>query len=141
MKKLLVLLAVIGIAVACTDEPDTLKFHVAFVPVISVEMPEEMIFGQTYEIKVKYKRPNDCHYFDGFYHDPNNTSAEIIAVQTLVIEDAQCAPLDGLEPDESSFDFTCSSTYAGTSYLFKFYKGDDAQGNQQFLEIEVPVHQ
>lgn len=136
MKKLLLVFAVLVLAASCSLEEDNLKFHVEFLPVDSVEIPESFRAGETYQIKVHYKRPNDCYYFDGFYYEAHG-SVRVVAPQSLVIEHSDCVPLDTTE--EASFDFLCSPSYTNPSYLFKFYKGTDAQGNQLFLEIEVPI--
>ncbi|MGV3461593.1 MAG: hypothetical protein ACO1N9_14185 [Flavobacterium sp.] len=139
MKKILLLLCVIVMAVACVpDDGDNLKFHVEFIPVESVQLPESITPGNNYEIKVNFRRPDDCHYFDGFYYEANG-SVRVVAVQTLFIEDASCAPIETEEPESESFILQCPINFPYDSYTFKFYQGEDAQGNQQFLEFEVPV--
>lgn len=140
MKKILVLLGIFCLIASCSLEEDKLKFHVEFLPAVAVEVPEYMQPGQTYEFKVKYNRPTDCYYFDGFYHELQE-NAHIVAVQTLVIQDADCKPLETLVPEEGTFQVTCSPVYTSESYLFKFYQGEDTQGNQQFLQVEIPVQQ
>lgn len=133
------LLCVIGVAIACVPEDDNrINFHVEFIPVQSVELPEFMAPGYTYPIKVKFVRPSDCHYFDGFFYQPNGP-VRVVAVQTIYIEDASCAPLATDAPEEQSFNVQCPSNYQYDYYLFKFYIGEDQQGNQLFLEQQVPV--
>jgi len=139
MKKLLLLLAVVVVLVSCSLEEDKLKFHVEFLPVVPVELPEVMHRGQTYTIKVNYSRPNDCYYFDGFYHEMDGLK-HVFAVQALVIQDASCEPLDTLTVEEASFDFTCPQNYGESNYFFKFYRGESVVGNsQEFVEYEIPV--
>lgn len=139
MKKLLMLLGVIALAIACVPEDDdNLKFHVEFVPVESVEVPEFMTPGQNYQIKVNFRRPNDCHYFDGFYYEAQG-SVRVVAVQTLFIEDANCSPIAAQDPDQETFTLQCPLEYAYDSYTFKFYQGENEQGQQLYLEKVVPV--
>ena len=140
MKKILLLLGVLCIIItSCSiDNGDKLKFHVEFLPVVSVEIPETMQPGGTYEFKVTYSRPTDCYYFDGFYYEPEG-NANIVAVQTLVIEDADCQPLTTLAPEVATFQVSCSPDYTASTYFFKFYQGEDADGNQQFMEVYIPV--
>lgn len=139
MKKILLILSVLALAVACVPEDENrVNFHVEFIPVESVEVPEFITPGRTYPITVKFRRPNDCHYFDGFYYEANGPT-RIVAVQTIFIEDTACDPIDSEEPESQKFNLACPLGYAYDSYRFKFYKGEDAQGNQQYLEIEIPV--
>jgi hypothetical protein len=140
MKKLLLLFVMLSLLISCVPEEDNLKFHVEFVPVESVEVPETVTPGHTYDIKLKYRKPTDCHYFDGFYYEANG-SVRVVAIQTMVIENANCQPLVNEELETASFDFVCSPAYNADSYVFKFYKGEDGAGIQQYLEIEVPVVQ
>lgn len=140
MKKLFLLLVTLLFITACSiDEGEKVNFHVEYVPIETVEMPEAFAPGQTYQIKVKYRNPTDCHYYDGIYYEKNGT-VYTMAVQTIVIEDSDCQPMTDLEPLEAIFSFYCdpSTTTVGTSYTFRFYNGDDANG-RTYEEIEVPV--
>lgn len=139
MKKIFLLLCVIALAVGCAidDGPDQ-QFHVEFVPVESVDLPESMAPGHNYEITVHFRRPNDCYYFDGFYYEAND-HVRTVAVQAIYIEDASCAPIVSVEPESESFILKCPENYAFDSYLFKFYQGEDEDGNQVYLEREVPI--
>lgn len=140
MKKILVLLGMICLLVSCSMEEDRVKFDIAFLPAVSVEVPEYMQPGQTYDFRIKYSRPTDCYYFDGFYYESDG-DAHVVAVQALVIRDANCESLESLAPEEGTFQVTCSPLYNGDSYHFKFYTGENAQGVQEFMNVEIPVHQ
>ncbi len=140
MKKILALLGALFIIISCSLDEDRLKFEMEFLPAVAVEVPEFMQPGHTYEFKIKYNRPTDCYYFDGFYYEPDG-NAHIVAVQALVIQDAECKTLEALVPEEGIFQVTCSPNYSLSSYHFKFYQGEDATGEQQFLDVEIPVHQ
>lgn len=139
MKKILFLLCLIVLTAACAlDDDNNKQFHVEFLPVESVELPESMSPGHEYEIKVNFRRPSDCYYFDGFYYEANE-HIRTVAVQALYIENANCAPIVSTQPDSQSFILKCPENYSFDTYLFKFYKGEDAVGNQIYLEQEVPV--
>ena len=140
MKKLILFFVTVFVVASCSLEDDSPKFHVEFVPIVNVHMPEAFYRGETYEIQVEYKRPSDCYFFDGFYYE-EQTGALLVAVQTLVIEDAQCQPLDTLEPEVASFNFTCSPGYTEQAYVFKFYTGNGQMGTDNFTTWEVPVIQ
>lgn len=141
MKKLILFIATIFVVSSCSMDDDTPQFHVEFVPIEYVEMPASFTIGNSYQIKVWYKRPSDCHFFDGFYYEEDGSTLTV-AAQTLVIEDSTCESLEN-EPSESAvFTFVCSPDYEGTqSYHFKFYTGEGTGqvGQDSYLEYEVPV--
>jgi hypothetical protein len=138
MKKIVLLLAALFVFASCSvDNQDHPDFHVAFLPADSVSTPAYVVPGQSYPITMYYKRPDDCHYLDGFYYDKLG-NIRTVAIQSIVLEHSDCQPVTDTAPDVATFDFECPiGTY--NSYVFKFYKGDDAQGTQQFIEVEVPV--
>lgn len=141
MRKLLSLLLItLLVATACsTDDGNRIDFHVEFVPILSVDLPETVTPGQTYEMKVNFSLPTDCHYFYGFYYQPDD-HIRTVGVQTIVIHDISCdAPLNGNGNEQKTFNFYCTPGYQYQNYLFKFYQGEDAQGHDQYLEVEIPV--
>lgn len=125
------------------DEGERVNFHVEFIPVISVEMPEFVSPGSTYPIKLYYTRPNDCYVLDGFYYEIDKTddNARIVAIQSYVFDESNCTPITVQQPEVVTLNFECPVNYSTQSYTFKFYKGMDAAGNQEFLELQVPVVQ
>ncbi|MBA9073411.1 hypothetical protein GGR22_001537 [Flavobacterium gossypii] len=141
MKKLISILFLAIIAVTAFSscelgDDDNVNYHFELIPTESAVFPESFILGQTYTIKVYYKRPTSCHFFEGFYYE-RDSNVRTIAVQTSVMHSDSCTELDE-EPVEASFDFLPTST---GSYVFKFYQGKDQYGNNRFLEYEVPVVQ
>src|SRR5690606_24419517 len=104
MKRLVLFFAALFVLASCSTEDDTPRFNVEFIPVDSVDMPDYFAMGSTYQIKVNYKRPNDCYFFNGFYYEEDG-DALLVAVQTLVIQDAVCEPLS--ETESAIFDFEC----------------------------------
>ncbi|NDI98591.1 hypothetical protein GWA97_05850 [Flavobacterium sp. LaA7.5] len=143
MKKLLLLLIVLTGISSCSFDEDNLDFQVEFIPIERIDFPEHLESGQTYQIKVYYRRPSDCYYFDGFYTEKGQTS-EVLAVQTLVIQDARCESLEYEEPEIGLYEFTCpvyEINTAGNSYSFEIYKGVDGEGNMIFETVQVPIGQ
>lgn len=139
MKKLISILFMAIIAVTAFSscelgDDDNVNYHFELIPTESAVFPESFIMGRTYTIKVYYKRPTSCHFFEGFYYE-KNLNVRTIAVQTSVIHSDSCTEMDEA-PVEASFDFVPTSN---GSYIFKFYKGKDQHGDNLFLEYEVPV--
>jgi hypothetical protein len=135
MKKLVLFLVLITTLVSCsTDNDNTDSYTYEVLPVQSYELPASFTLGQTYEIKLKYQKPTACHIFQGIYYD-KNLNTRTIAIQTA-INDNQVCTTEIPAISEVSFNFYVTNT---GSYIFKFYKGEDAAGQNVFEEVEIPV--
>ena len=84
-----------------------------------------------YGIPIAYDDPHD--FFDGFYYD-KDLNTRTIGVQTRVL-DNNC-PAKVSDPVEVTFKFYVINN---GSYIFKFYKGEDANGTNIFETVEIPV--
>ncbi len=135
MKKIALLLLTVFALNSCSLEGTEPNYYLEVLPVESFTVPESFDMNGSYEIKVKYKRPSDCHYYEGIYYEKDGDT-RIFGVQTRVLNDNDCLPLNE-EPIEVKFNFVCTPGY--TRYVFKFYKGEDANGNNIFEEVEIPV--
>ena len=134
MKKLALFFIAILILNGCNVEDDSPKFHYEILPIESYTVPQSFVLGQTYPIKVKYKKGTNCNQFQGFYYE-KNLNVRTIAVQTAVSENSNC--LADTTRVEVSFNFNVTSN---GSYIFKFFKGVDEAGNDLFHEVEIPVN-
>lgn len=136
MKKIVLLLAIVVTTLGCSLDKDypTYTYHV--LPVDSYTVPASFKLGDTYEIKVKYQKPTECHLFQGIYYD-KNLNTRTIGIQTAVENDKMCTAV--LPPiSETSFNFIVTNT---GSYIFKFYKGKNDAGEDIFEDVEIPVTQ
>jgi hypothetical protein len=134
MKKIALILTLVATLTACSLDNDQPNFHSEVIPVASYVVPEKFVLNKEYEIKLKYKQPTDCYSFTGIYYG-KELNIRTIGIQTKVLDQANCKPLDN-EPLETTFKFT--ATQEG-SYVFKFYKGNDADGKNTFAEVTIPV--
>ncbi len=141
MKKFLVLLAAFGLTVSCSMDDGYNKFDIEFLPAISVEAPEYVTRGQTSYFKIYYRRPNDCYYVSGFDYTTEGNIRNV-AIQSLIVQNADCLSLENTEPESINMPFVCPPTYDTQIYVFRFYRGTNVETNQDdYLEIEVPVAQ
>lgn len=140
MKKIaLLLLAVITVS-SCSMDEDEPQFYYEVLPVESFVVPESVNFGQTYQIKMTYKRPSDCHFYEGCYYKTEQYST-IVGIQTYVLDKSDCHAIENEEPLEVSFNFKVETFQnAVEPYIFKFYKGKDTNGNDIFEEVKIPVN-
>lgn len=112
-----------------------------FLPIQSVEYPEYLVPGQTYQMKVKYLKPNGCYVFDRFHTEEQGDDI-LIAIQTMSRVDSECRKTENIISEES-FSFKCKEPAAdGNSgtYVFKFYTGLDEKGNKTYFKLEYFFH-
>jgi len=136
MKKIISLIALFFLFNSCTpDSGSDYLFEV--LKIESVDIPTEFTLGETYPITVHFNRPTSCHHFNGLYYE-KDLNIRTIAVESAVEQRSDCQDLSAADAaDEYTFNFYVTSN---GSYIFKFWQGKDDQGNNIFLEYEVPVN-
>ena len=133
MKKILFLLSIFLVLNSCSvDEGE--KYHFQLLAVEEAVVPDSFELDGTYEIKLKYYRPTTCHAYDGLYYD-KDLNIRTIAIRNIVFERDNCSPI-ATELTEVSFNFHVTNN---GSYIFKFWQGTDANGDDVYYEVEVPV--
>jgi hypothetical protein len=60
----------------------------------------------------------------------------ICAIKNLLEDRGNCAPVENILVEET-FNFQVTST---GNYIFKFWTGEDSEGNNTFLEYDIPVN-
>ena len=132
MKNLFLLLIATVLFAACSPDEQQ-QFTSEVLPVESFTLPDTLILGDTHVFKIKYKRPSNCHYFEGFYYK-KNLNERTVGISTSVLQE-NCTPLN-TTPIEVELKFLATNN--GT-YVFKFFKGEDAAGNNIFQSVTIPV--
>ncbi len=132
MKKILSVFSLLLFLVACSPNENE-KFTLQVLPVESYVLPDSLVLGTTHTFKIKYKRPSNCYYFEGFYYK-KELNQRTIGINTSVLQD-NCQPLNGT-PLEVNLNFFVTNN---GDYIFKFYKGKDAAGTNLFETVVVPV--
>lgn len=136
MKKFVFLCLISIFAVSCSvgDGSGENSFYYQFLPIETADVPDTMVLNETYQINVTYYRPTTCHSFNDFYFQKNDNE-RTVAVINRVLDSENCEDLAN-DLVEVSFNFVC--LYSG-SYVFKFWQGVDANNNDVYYEVEVPV--
>ncbi|WOD44687.1 hypothetical protein [Hwangdonia lutea] len=134
MKKLVALSLALFLFASCSLDDDSHNYSFEILPIESVEIPDEFTLGETYPITVSYFKPSTCHSFKEFYYLKENNERTVAAIN-YVFENRTCDNLTD-ELVEATFNFIVTSN---GSYIFKFWQGEDASGEDQYLIIEVPV--
>ena len=132
MKKIFFVIFILLLTVSCSDD-DSSNYHYELLPVEEADVPDEFIYGQIYYITVKYIRPTECYVYNDVLYE-YDYDARNIAVISTVVEDNDCEIIDSDE------ELTIRVQALQTSpYIFRFWQGDDDDGDPIYLEIVVPV--
>ena len=132
MKKAILILVTAVLLVSCLND-DGPKYRLEFLPIESSITPETLTFGEVDTISVKYNLPNSCYSFNDLYYEVKDTT-RIVAIRAAVQLDATCTQAT-IEKD-FKFTFTVSQTQ---DYVFRFFKGFDADGEEIFDDVVIPV--
>lgn len=134
---LVVFMGVIALVSCSSDSSPTVNFHLSYLVADSVDVPTIMVRGQKYPITVYYKRPDNCHYFNGIYR--KDTGGVItVAIEAMVLDNVNCEPVQTVTPDVATFEYTVPMS-AYSDCRFKFYNGVDSAGQDTFIIKDVPV--
>jgi hypothetical protein len=135
MKKLF-LIILTALLFGCSSDSES-NYLFEILAVESVEMPESFTVGNQHPINITFKLPSDCHNFNGFYYD-KLFNIRVVAVQAIVEQRLNC-----LAYDEESANREATLTFlpieTGT-YIFRFFKGKDDEGQNIFEEFEIEVN-
>ena len=134
MKKILILSFILILMGSCSIDDDRDDFNLEILPIESVDIPDSFTMGETYPITVSYLRPSTCHLFREFYYDKENNIRTVAVIDYKFLK-SDCEDLEN-ELVEATFNFHVTSN---GSYIFKFWQGEDVNGENQYLTIEVPV--
>ncbi|MBD0831347.1 hypothetical protein [Aestuariibaculum sediminum] len=134
MKKLLLLSLSLLLFISCDTDNDEYNYYFEILPVESVDIPEEFVLGETYPITVSYNKPTSCYVFRNLYYAKDNNERTVAPIMT-VYENNNCETLEDFTED-ATFNFIVTSN---GSYIFKFWQGEDENGDDIYLTYEVPV--
>ncbi|MDE3742263.1 hypothetical protein [Maribacter polysaccharolyticus] len=139
MERTFVVLCALAVALvfnSCDIDGDEQNFHFVSLRIVDVDMPESFELDETYRINVTFALPDGCTYFEGFDVTKEAlTTRELVAIGSRRTDQDAC--VQTIREVEESFDFIVVHT---EPYLFRFYQGEDANGDPQFIEFDVPVN-
>jgi len=138
MKKAFILLIFL-VVFSCGLDDETVQSQEVFdnfLPVESIILPDEFQFNKEYQITLTYIKPTDCHDFKNIFFKKNNDSKTTIAIvaSKKTSQENLCNTIN-IEK-ETTFKLKISQK---ENYQFKFWKGKNQQGEDIYLEIEVPI--
>ncbi len=135
MKRVILILMMAFVGVSCSLDDDGANFDLATLPIKTAEVPEEFVFGGTYEITVTFDLPDGCHSFQSLFFQQNGNE-RVVAINALI--DLQAACTEAITEKSYTFNLTALQQ---NNYVFKFWKGLDNDGENIFEEVIVPVRE
>lgn len=133
MKKIISALVVSVLFLSCSEEGES--YRVVTLPVAKVEEETAFAKDSITEITVKYLRPSNCHFYEDFYYERNGFT-RTVAIYNVELGRDDC---QSLQNDTISVPLKFKPAELGT-YTFKFWKGNNAAGEEQFFTFEAVVN-
>ena len=131
MKKIILLFAGLFLFYACLNTEDHINYGYEILPVDEYTTPAAFTFGEKDTITVKYTLVNGCYSFDNIYYEYQDT-ARIVGVRALVVLDKDCTEI--ITQKEHEIIVTATQK---EDYVFKFYKGIDANVENMFGDAPI----
>ena len=120
----------------CSLEDDETNFFFTSLPIESAVLPESFNLNETYKINVTYSLPDGCTSYEGFdVTKEDNTIRNVVAVGVAMTDLVSCT--QEVTQEEASFNFIVKYNQP---YTFRFYQGENSDGEPEFLELVVPVN-
>jgi hypothetical protein len=135
MKHFISLFLVAFLLFGCSDDDyNDHEYRLEYVNTLSADLPDEFIYGKTYRINVTIELLDSCYYFYNQYDYIYEGTSRLIYPIGHIDEDVPCTP----NVRETTFSIPVQVLQT-EPYVFKFYQGQDVDGEDIFLVIEVPV--
>ena len=102
--------------------------------ITEVDLPNFLVLNQSHNIEVSIARKDNCTYFQGFdvFTEENGTTTVVAIGSVLTEEDCSTS-------EENLSGIFTIEVQNVPFYMFRFYNGEDENGNAQYLEHMVPV--
>ena len=120
---------------SCNNSDDSPQTTFIKLAVTEVDMPAAFIYGETYTIPITFQVPDGCTQFETFQIVTPSQSVREVVVIGAREETGPCTEAITEQTETLYFQVLFIQTYR-----FKFWQGDDANGDPVYLEIEVPVN-
>lgn len=134
MKKIILSLVLVLSLVSCSlDDGEESKVVYDKMSIVSVEAPDTLMFGKQETFKISFLKKTDCHQFYDIAYSFSENKHYITAIAFKRGE--QCEVLEG-ETQEESFKISIQNREA---YSFRFWSGVNEEGEDTFIEKEIPV--
>jgi hypothetical protein len=133
MKKIIFISVISFLLFSCVPEGESYSLEI--LPVARVEMQTAFAKDSVTEIPVKYVRPSNCYFYEDFYYIKDNFTRTVAIYNSRLNKD-NCQTF---ENDTIMVPLKFKPTTLGT-YTFKFWKGVNTAGEDEFFQYEAIVN-
>lgn len=121
---------------SCSIEDDEPNFHFTALRITSADLPESFELNQTYQIDVIFNLPDGCTAYEGLDVTREDTTVRnVVAIGSVRTDTDVCT--QAIVEGGAFFNFT---VIYDEPYTFKFFQGENSDGEAEFLEVVVPVN-
>ena len=121
------------LVVGCDIEPEE-NFRFVLLEVISAEVPDAFVLNAEHNIEITFRRPDNCTFFHDFDISVESSSERNIVAIGSSLTQSDCS--ESSDEGNATLSFTAIEN---TIYTFRFYSGNDQDGDPIFLEYIIPV--
>lgn len=132
LRKIFFVIFAVVLLASCSDD-DNDEYHYELLPIEEAIVPEVFEFGQIYSLSAKYFVPDDCYINSDILYEYDE-NARNVAVISLVAESSDCETVEV----EQELIFQVQALQP-SPYLFRFWQGEDDNGEPIYMTVEVPV--
>ena len=138
MRKLILALTISLIFVSCSNQNDEVipDFQQSFIPIDRTIVPETFTLNQATTVSVFFTLPSNCHVSPRIFIGPEGGNSRLVSVTTNELINTNCTQ----ETRDLQLDIPLFITET-RDYTFRFWTGQDANGEDIFDEVIVPVVQ
>jgi len=135
MKKHILIVLIVLFVLSCNSDDETNEMSYVVLPIESVQLPNEFVLNEEYDLDFTFVRPTVCHGYHSMLVKSEDET-RTLAVQSVIYEHPNCEVLLVNNIASQSFKF---KVLYGQIYVFRIFKGVDDLGEEVYEVIEVPV--
>lgn len=141
MKRLFFVLMTLISLSSCSVDDDAPNTTFELAEITGNNLPDEFIFGDTYNVTVDYILPSECNTFSGISAQRGGNSGEsrreiYVGAVTSFINSNNCDEETPGNEGSGSFPILIDET---EEYTFYFWTGVDSSNEPVYTEVVVPV--
>lgn len=134
MRKFLLALSLVFLFSGCSVDDEPIPQLVSeLVPIVSTTLPDEFEAGKSYDLLFTYSLPSSCHKYKAITVEDLDGA---MGIGVIAYYDANQDCDEVARTAETGVSFVAGEE---EFYIFKFWQGQNEQGENQFLTVEIPV--
>ncbi|MFD0931783.1 hypothetical protein ACFQ0R_04135 [Psychroflexus salinarum] len=122
------------ILVSCDVNDDGFFQSTQVSRILSADVPDTMVVGETYTLGIAYEKDSNCHTFSNFQTVNQGDSLFFVRAITTFTQNGNC----NLDPEEALREADFTNDFE-SNFTFKFLKDRDSLGDFIYLNKEVIV--